>query len=46
MNNFDENGLSPMKRLIEVLPDAALQVMDQCVTRSSEDKDDVDLEVS
>ena len=45
MTNYDRNGLSPMKKLIEVLPEAALQVLDQCVTKSHDDNSDPDLQV-
>ncbi|XP_072018517.1 transient receptor potential cation channel subfamily A member 1-like isoform X2 [Amphiura filiformis] len=46
MHNYDANGLSPMKKLIEVLPDAAVQVMDQCVTKSHDDNIDPELQVT
>ena len=46
MNNRDEFGNTPMSRLIRYLPDATLQVMNQCVTRSHDDKLNKDLEVS
>ena len=45
MQTHDADGLSPMKKLIEVLPAAALQVLDQCVTKSHEDNTDPDLSV-
>ena len=45
MQTHDADGLSPMKKLIEVLPDAALQVLGQCVTKSHEDNTDPDLSV-
>ncbi|XP_072034493.1 transient receptor potential cation channel subfamily A member 1-like [Amphiura filiformis] len=46
MNNCDATGHSPMRRLIAVLPEAALQVLDQCVTKSHDDMHHPQLKVT
>ncbi|XP_072042795.1 transient receptor potential cation channel subfamily A member 1-like [Amphiura filiformis] len=46
MNNCDATGHSPMRRLIARLPEAALLVMDQCVTHSHEDTNHPDLKIT
>ncbi len=46
MNNVDATGHSPMRRLIAELPEAALLVMNQCVTYSHQDRYHPDLKVS
>ena len=45
MNNIDATGHSPMRRLIAELPEAALLVMNQCVTYSHDDLNHPDLKV-
>ncbi|XP_072032763.1 transient receptor potential cation channel subfamily A member 1-like [Amphiura filiformis] len=46
MNNCDATGHSPMRRLIAQLPEAALLVMNQCVTYSHEDLNHPDLKIT
>ncbi|XP_072034633.1 uncharacterized protein [Amphiura filiformis] len=47
MNNLDyATGHSPMNRLIAVLPEAALLVMDQCVKKSHDDPYHPDLKIT
>ena len=46
MSNRDKQGLSPMKKLIEEMPNAAMIVMDYCVERSHKNPTHPDLVVS
>ena len=46
MDNRDDNDQSPMQRLIQYVPDAAMKVLDQCVTRSHEDQHHPDMKVT
>ncbi|XP_069125234.1 transient receptor potential cation channel subfamily A member 1-like isoform X2 [Argopecten irradians] len=46
MEMRDEDGFSPMKRLIEKVPEAATVVMDNCLAYSDHRKDDLQYTVS
>ena len=46
MDNRDDNDQSPMQRLIQYVPDAAMKVLDQCVNKSHEDQHHPDMKVT
>ncbi|XP_033631150.1 transient receptor potential cation channel subfamily A member 1-like [Asterias rubens] len=46
MSNRDKQGLSPMKKLIEEMPNAAMIVMDYCVERSHKNPTHPDLVIT
>ncbi|XP_022091401.1 transient receptor potential cation channel subfamily A member 1-like isoform X2 [Acanthaster planci] len=46
LSNRNDKGLSPMKKLIKKMPDAALLVLDHCSKKSHSDPNHPDLEIT